>query len=109
MAQQSLEVILGAEAAAFVAAREGRGVQDDCIKLFFAPGEAGQDVKHIVGKEAVCGGIQSVECEIEASPVEGLLREVHGEGFGARECCDHGEGAGVGKRVEDTAHGLAAQ
>ena len=77
--------LLDLEAPAFVAAREGGRIEDDCVEDFAAAREAGKDVEHIVGEKAMPGGVEAVEGEVLPAAIERLFREIDADRLRAAE------------------------
>ncbi len=102
---ESVVVFFNAEDFAFVIAGEGGGIEDDAVEGAALAGEAFEPVEGVSFAEVVVVGVEIVGTEVFFGPVEIDLGEVEGGGGGssifAPEGGADGEGAGVGKGVED--------
>lgn len=99
------EVVFDTEDLAVFIAGEGGRVEDDGIEAAALFCEAAEPVEGVAFAEVLGGGVDVVEFEVAACPVEVGLREVEGGGFRAGGGGGDGEGTGVGEGVEEAEAG----
>jgi hypothetical protein len=80
------EVIFDLKTATFVASREGRGIEDNAVELLFSAFEAGENVHHVIGVEAVRVGGEAIEDEVGFPAVEGFAGQVDTASFCSCAC-----------------------
>ncbi len=107
--EEGAEILVCLEGAVFVTAREGGRVEDDGVEGFAAADQFGEEEEDVLGEEAVGVRGDVVDLEVCLGAVEGFSREVDREGFCAAEGGDDGEGAGVGKGIEEAAARILAE
>lgn len=94
-------VFLSTEDLSPVVPRKGRRIQDDSCKASVLPGKTAQPVKGVTLAEVLGLGLNPVEGHIFPCPVEIRLGEIQGSGGGPTQGGADGEGARVGKGIED--------
>ena len=101
-------ILLGPEDMALVVAGEGGGIEDDPIEGAALFRKTTEPVKGVPLAKVLGLGIEVVEAEILASPVEVGLRKIEGGGESPGQGRAHREGARVGEGIENGVTRLAS-